>query len=406
MMLTATEPTTQFQDRGERAEFSAPLLNLDANASYGVSPELHHEVADRLGAFCNPSAVHRGGQQARALLEEARYYVKELIGASSDDTLVFTSGATEANNSVVYGITARETNQKGGSLLHSLAEHASMIIPIEWYAQRGWSVVAVPPSELRTGKIAGVTSNTVMAAFMAANNESGEIFDVATLFRTVKEGAPRCHAHCDMVQLPGKVSVAWHNLGCDSASMSGHKIGSYPGVGALVLRANVTLEPFMLGGPQELRHRGGTENLPGIVSFGLMAQKVIESGEERSRKMGRITRELSVRLASQNLGVRLNFADIESRLPNTLSITVFGVRSDDLVVALDIHGFAVSSGAACASGKPGSSHVLKAYGFPESEARETIRVSITGNESDVDLERFIRTFGEVVTRMRKVGHSQ
>jgi cysteine desulfurase len=406
MMLIPAEPITGDVSSGRASEVSDSIVNFDANASYGIPPELHNEVAQALGAFCNPSAVHRGGQQARALLEEARWNVKELIGASAEDTLVFTSGATEANNSALHGVAARGTIKNGGRLLYGLAEHASVVVPIEWYSQRGWSVVGISPVELRTGKIADVQPNTAIAAFMAANNESGEIFDVAALFRSVKEAAPLCHAHCDLVQLPGKVPVLWRELGADSASVSGHKIGSYPGVGALVLRPNVNLEPFIFGGPQELRHRAGTENLPGIVSFGLMARRVMERGAERIRQMDRIAQVLVTLLSDEQLGIRLNFTEAKSRLPNTLSITVFGVSADDLVVALDIQGIAVSSGAACASGKPGGSHVLRAYGFPESEARETIRVSITGTESDGDIERFIKVFGNVIVRMRKVGRSQ
>lgn len=402
MMVKPAQPASSWRIRG----VIGLMLNFDANASYGISPDLHQEVVEALGPFCNPSAVHRGGQKARALLEEARCSVKELVGAGGNDTLIFTSGATEANNSIAYGVVARELNPDQGELLYGIAEHASMVIPLEWYARRGWATRAVSPLELRQGNIADVSPTTVLAAFMAANNESGEIFDVAPLFRNIKEVAPRCHAHCDMVQVLGKVPGSWHTLGADSGSMSGHKIGSYPGVGALVLRPDVVLESFIMGGPQELRHRAGTENLPGIVSFGLMARRLIRSEGERIRKMHGITQELADRLSSEQRGVRINFADVKTRLPNTLSITVFGVPADDLVVAMDIQGIAVSSGAACASGKPGGSHVLKAYGFPESEVRETIRVSITGNESAGDIERFMKVFGDVVTRMRKVGRGQ
>lgn len=399
-------PAAEPQPGGAPEKLSSAVLHFDANASYGISPELHHEVAETLGTFCNPSAVHRGGQRARALLEEARWNVKELIGAAGDDVLVFTSGATEANNSALHGVVARAASPKDGWLLYGSAEHASVVLPLEWYARRGWLTRSVAPEELRSGTVADVPPNALMAAFMAANNESGEIFDVAALFRTIKEAAPLCHAHCDMVQSVGKVPGLWRDLGADSGSISGHKIGSYPGVGALVLRAGVELEPFILGGPQEQRHRAGTENLPGIVSFGLMSRKVLDKRGEWIRRMQYLTRELTERLTNEQPGVRINFGDVQNRLPNTLSITVFGVSADDLVVALDIRGVAVSSGAACASGKPGGSHVLKAYGFPESEVRETIRVSITGNESCGDIECFLKIFGDVVTRMRKVGRGQ
>ena len=379
------------------------FLNLDANASYGVTKEHHVEVADRLGVFCNPSAVHRGGQRARTLLEEARSQVRELIGACLEDTLIFTSGATEANNAAICGVLSQESLQKGSVVLYGLAEHASVMQPLEWFQSRGKLGLAIPPLMLRAGRIEGVEPSTVLAAFMAANNESGEIFEVQALFQSVKEVAPLVHAHCDMVQLLGKQLVAWHDLGAHSASMSGHKIGSYPGVGALVIRSGVTLEPFLMGGPQEQRHRAGTENLPGIVSFGIMAQKLVSQAGQQSFNMRRVADQLIARLAGSYFNVRVNFTDAKRRLPNTLSITVPGVFADDLVVALDIQGIAVSSGAACASGKPGSSHVLLAYGFSENEARETIRVSVTGNESTDDVERFLKIFSDVVTRMRKKG---
>jgi cysteine desulfurase len=385
---------------------SVSWLNLDANASFGFIPEIHSKVVDKLGVFCNPSAVHRGGQHSKQLLEEARNEVATLIGCQNDDEVVFTSGATEANNMAVSATCLNILNKRGipqeTMLLCGATDHPSIIASCVAWENVGFCHKMVAPAEIRSGKFCLQDESIAFASFIAGNNESGEIFDLKPFFESIKKVAPEVRTHADIVQLVGKTVVNWRDIGCDSVTISAHKIGGYPGVGALIGRRNTFPQALLHGGPQELRRRAGTENIPGIVSFGLAARFIRQNLDNQILKMDKVRRTLLKEMLSAIPDSCNNFSHITKVLPNTISLYIKSVRADDLIVALDMIGIGVSSGAACASGKPEGSHVLKAYELPKEQVFSSVRISVTGNETNEDISYIVSAFEKCVRRMRKV----
>jgi cysteine desulfurase len=234
---------------------------------------------------------------------------------------------------------------------------------------------------------------------MAANNETGVINDVQSIASEVRRLSPKALIHTDAAQLLGKVPLSFHELGVDCMTVSGHKVGALTGVGALVIRKGVELAPLILGGAQEQKLRGGTENVPGIVSFGWVAKEVGSAIEARATAMSS-ARDLLEKILLESISdLVINGATAE-RLPNTSSIWIPGIRAEDLLVALDNEGIFVSSGAACSSGKPEPSHVLLAMGQGRDRARETIRVSFHAEQTASDASFAAQKIVKIVRRIR------
>lgn len=363
-------------------------VNFDANASFGLLTEVKEGLLGLTGDFLNPSSIHSGGQRARALIDTAREQIASLLGLSKNELIIFTSGATESNNLVV-------AQAYGGHLITSNIEHVCILES----AKRS-SVTHVDARELIPQAVAeSLVPETKLVSLMLANNETGDIFPVGDFFDAVKETSPALITHTDAAQALGKISFDYSSLCCDAMSISGHKIGALTGVGALVINRDLEFTPMMLGGPQEGRLRAGTENIWGIVSFGLAAaywsKHQIEMVSAMRKHIGLIVQylesakvEFSVNSLSKNL------------LPNTINVRFPRVKADDLVVACDLEGVALASGAACASGKPEPSHVLLGMGLSEAEARESIRISVTGRDSTDEVQRAAEIIARNVQRMQ------
>lgn len=378
--------------------------NLDANATYGLESGLFELVGQDLQGGLNPSSVHQGGQKSKAILEEARIVLRDILGASRDTRVIFTSGATEANNLAIFSAFSGLIEVRGEShLVVSALEHPSVLEPALEIRRRGLSVNFVYPSakgKLSLEKILGaITRDTRLVSIMLANNETGEIFPVEEITKQIKSEYPRCLVHCDAVQALGKIEVDFTKLGVDFMSLSAHKIGGFPGVGALVARKGVEISPMLVGGPQELRSRSGTENIPGILSFSKMLKKLKDTVGERYSKMKENAETFWNEVSSvHDLIVRNNFeVDV---LPNTLSIRIPQVRADDLVIALDLRGVFISTGAACSSGKQEPSHVLLAKGFSDEASRETVRISFTHEMDVTDVKEAAEIFCSVVSQIK------
>lgn len=371
------------------------MINLDANASYGAIPEALGSITALNDSVLNPSSVHRGGQRARAVIEETREKLAEIVGLGGGDRVVFTSGATESNNwAVRAGLRTRAIPRP--CFLTTEIEHPSILELIPSLERDGIRCLVAP-----VGRIPDAGDGPVdLASFMTANNETGEILPVRELADAVRREHPDALIHTDAVQALGKIPLRFRDLGVDLMSVSAHKIGGIAGVGALIVGKGVKLPPGLVGGPQESRHRAGTENVFGIAAFGAALDRIRGRIGERGRAMAGHRAFLEARLGAIP-AVRVNFTNVE-RLPNTMSVTVDGVHADDLVVALDLEGVLVSSGAACASGKPEPSHVLLALGFGEDEASRTVRISVKAEYRPGDLDEAAEAFERCVLRMRAV----
>ena len=376
------------------------LIDCDANATYLPDEELRGVISQFLGRCGNPSSLHRHGQRARAALEDARAVMRNFVGARPNDQIVFTSGASEANNTVVAACGAAPNAQ----LVASAVEHPCVLEPLRRLSALGREVSLVLPD--RGGRIdahsvsARLSPKCALVSIMAANNETGVLNPVAEIARAARDAAPEALIHTDAAQLPGKTEISFSDLGVDCMTISGHKFGAPSGIGAIVVRDGVHLEPFILGGPQEGKLRGGTENVLGACAMAAAAQAVAASFAERVRRMRTLRDHFEKIVGELVPGCDVNGLWHE-RLPNTSSLFVPGVRADDLVVALDLEGILVSAGAACSSGKPGPSHVLQAMGQSDERVSSTVRISFRGDSELNVATRVAQAVARASERMRR-----
>lgn len=371
---------------------------LDHNATAPLRPEVRGAMQDAFDLVGNPSSVHAEGRAARAAIEEARGKVAALVGAQSED-VVFTSGGTEAN------ALALAAPEGGGAwtAFFSAIEHPSVLSGGR-FSQEARALLPVTADGVvdlkdlaRTLQEDVAEGTRPFVSLMAANNETGAL-------QPVSEVANLVHAaggvlHTDAVQMAGRLPIDSNALGADFLALSAHKIGGPKGVGALVLRQGAGVRPLMTGGGQEGRRRPGTENVPGIIGFGvaadLAAAEVLRMDELARR---RDMLEEGVRAIAPDSVV---FAETVPRLPNTTSVAVPGLKAETLVIGLDLAGVSISAGSACSSGKVESSHVLAAMGAAPEVARAAIRVSLGFGNSDNDIQSFLVAFGDLVKRLRK-----
>ena len=380
------------------------IINFDVNATYGVDAQ-HFKSVDAIchGAL-NPSSVHRGGQQARAIIEECRDSIRAFLSAPASTRVTFTSGATEANNLAIFGSQLSDPAKfKNSSVVVSAVEHPSVLACVERLEQLGVSITQIKPRSDGSFHVddflSAANNETRLVSVMLANNESGQILPVADITSALKKAYPQVLVHCDAVQAAGKIPISMTALGVDYLTLSAHKIGGLPGVGALVSGEHITCNPLVFGGPQEGRLRAGTENIFGIASFGLIINEVSQNLDDRLTRF-LVNRDYLKKVLLEIVDdIVINFTSL-NLLPNTLSITFPGIRADDLVVALDLEGVMISSGAACASGKQQPSHVLTAMGFSKEKARETIRISLGAMHEKDELDYAAETINRVIRRMR------
>jgi cysteine desulfurase len=372
-------------------------IDCDANATYAPSQALRSRLPNLLESLGNPSSLHQGGQAARALVEDARASVRKLVSARSRDVVVFTSGATEANTTIINSFAT-----EGRSIVSSTIEHPSILAPLA-RAALSVQVRSVAPSAegvVDPAKVAeAVDETTALVSIMAANNETGVVNPIRDIARAVRARAPRVVVHTDAAQLAGKGVVSLDELEVDILTLSAHKIGGVSGAGAVVCREGIELRPLILGGPQEAKLRGGTENVLGAGMFGLACDLVREELEQRVASMREARDAFEEALLDAVPGIEINSRTV-ARLPNTTSVYIPGVRADDLVVALDLEGVFVSSGAACSSGKPEPSHVLLAMGQSPERVRSTIRVSMRSDYAPGTVDRLVSIVERTVRRMR------
>jgi cysteine desulfurase len=371
-------------------------IYLDHNATTPVAEEVISVLTGSMrDVFGNASSIHNEGQTARRVVEESRETVARLVGATSRE-IVFTSGGTESNNAALLGAVPQ------GSRLHIVTraiEHPSVLEPLRRLERRGHELTIVPCSRdgvvEAASMIEAIRPDTKLVSLMLANNETGAIQPVREVAAACRERGVRMH--CDAVQGPGKIAVSFAELGCDTMAISAHKMHAPKGIGALVVRQGLTLDPLMAGGAQERRRRAGTENVPLAAAFAAAAELAMHAPcDAIGATRDRLERAL---LAAFGDDVQINAANV-ARVPNTTSATFRGVDGEGLVIALDLAGIAVSTGAACSSGRIEPSHVLLAMGRTAEEARGTLRVSISRYTTASEVDATVRALVEAVPRCR------
>jgi cysteine desulfurase len=370
---------------------------LDNNATTPVLPEVLEAMQPYfLEQFGNASSIHHHGQQTRAAVEQARESVAELLGARASE-IVFTSGGTEADNLAIFGMA-----KPGDHVITSTIEHHAGLNACKRLEEIGCDVTYVPvdgqalvdPDEVRRA----LRPNTKLITIMAANNETGVVQRVVEIGEVGAEAD--VYFHTDAVQAAGKIPVNVAEWKCDLLSISGHKIHAAQGIGALYVRKGTLLQPLFYGGRHERSRRAGTENVPGIVGLGKAAEIALRGFTDGS--VARIA-ELRDRIQSTVIEsldqVGVNSGGVQ-RVPNTTNIHFDCIEGEALVIALDLKGVAVSTGAACSSGAIEPSHVLTAMGLSADQARASLRFSLGKQNTAEDVEMLLSILPETVARLR------
>ncbi len=379
-----------------------PRVYLDHNATSPPRPEVREAVARALQALAgNPSSMHAEGREARALLEDGRERVAALTGMPPG-SLVFTSGGSEALEAAVRGVCDRAPANIR-RILVSAVEHSAVLEAVRAYARRGFEVDELPCD--REGRVEpeafrerlGLGRTTALVALQGANNETG-------VLQPIEEVGRLCRlAHVpflvDAVQLAGKVAFDPREVFADLVAVSAHKLGGPQGVGALGVREGFVLAPLIHGGAQEKRRRGGTPPVALVAGFGAAAESALAELKEESSRLLRLRARIETVLRDRFRDVRFH-GQVAPRLPNTVNFSLPGAPGETLVIALDVAGFAVSTGSACASGAVEPSHVLRAMGVDDDEARGAVRVSMGWSTTRDDVELFLEALPDVVARVR------
>jgi cysteine desulfurase len=371
-------------------------IYLDHNATSPLREGVREAVFAALDLCGNPSSVHAEGRATRSLIEAARAKVARLVGARADD-VIFTSGGTEAN--------ALALNPQRGDWSYYVSgiEHPSVRAGGRFPQDSNTSISATADGVIDLEKLATALANSQVegrrpfVSLMAANNETGAIQPVGEVAAMLHKAGGLLHS--DAVQAAGKMPFDLASSGADMISLSAHKIGGPKGVGALVLRQGVTVEPLIKGGGQERRRRAGTENVSGIMGFGVAAE-LAASDLGRAAEIGKLRDELEAR-AIAIAPDTVVFAANVARLPNTSAFAVPATKAETLLIGLDLAGIAVSSGSACSSGKVETSHVLKAMGVAPELAQAALRVSLGPDTTRAQIDRFIAVWGEMITRLKR-----
>ncbi len=374
-------------------------IYLDNNATSPLLPEVFEAMRPYLMEhYGNASSIHRDGQEARAAVERARDAVARLLSCSASE-IVFTSGGTEADNLAIFGVAA-----PGDHIITSTIEHHAVLHTCNRLEKLGCSVSYLPvdarglvnPEELRRT----LRPNTKLISIMMANNETGVLQPLEEIGKIAAEAD--AYFHVDAVQAAGKVPVDVNPILCDLLSLSGHKIHAPKGVGALYVRKGTALQPLFYGGSHERSRRAGTENVPGIVALGKAAE-IAAAGLENGAVcyLARMRDRLEQAILTQTDEVGVNGMGAP-RVPNTTNIYFDSIEGEALVIALDLKGVAVSTGAACASGATEPSHVLTAMGVPADRARASIRFSLGKQNTADDVENALALILESVNRLREL----
>jgi len=374
-------------------------IYLDNNATTPVLPEVFEAMRPYFGEhFGNASSIHHHGQETRAAVEWARDLVAQLLGCRAPE-IVFTSGGTEGDNLAIAGLTST-----GDHIITSSIEHHAVLHACKRSEETGCEVTYVPvdgrglldPDDVRRA----LRPNTKLISIMMANNETGVLQPVEEMGKIAAE-ADVCF-HTDAVQAASKVPIDVKRIGCDALSISGHKMHAPQGVGALYVRKGIRVQPLFYGGRHERSRRAGTENVPGIVALGRaaeLAMQAFERGDDKKISALRDRLERGILAQVEEAGVN---GDAAPRVPNTSSLYFEHIEGESMVIALDLKGLAVSTGAACSSGAIEPSHVLTAMGLRAGRTRASLRFSLGKQNTTEDIDMALALVPETVARLREL----
>jgi cysteine desulfurase len=375
-------------------------LYLDWNATAPAMPQVRQAVVRAFeDAPGNASSIHREGQAARAIIERARRSVAKAVGAPAQ-AVVFSGGATESNNQVLHHHVATTDEPY---LVCTAVEHPSVIEVVDKLSEQGVRTARWPVDS--QGRLdlnwldEQLAAGATMVSVMWANNEMGNIYDVAAIAEKVHEAGALLHV--DGTQALGRIDVDFQQAGVDYLTLSFHKMGGPKGVGATIVREGLKVGALMAGGHQERGRRPGTENVPMIAGVDAAARELVNNLSSWKTALGERKNLFvdTLRGAVPDLELRGNG---ERQLANTVNVAFPGVDGEDLLLALDLEGISASSGSACTAGSLEPSHVILAMGFEDKQARESLRFSFGPTTSIDELEQGARRIAEIVGRLRRL----
>ncbi|MTI09523.1 cysteine desulfurase family protein [Curvivirga aplysinae] len=370
------------------------MVYLDYNATCPLRPEAKEAMLKAMDLPGNPSSVHSAGREARRVLETARRQVAKLCDVQADQ-VIFTSGATEANNMVFKGV-SQDTY-----ILTSAIEHDCVIdsttnaerLPVTKAGILDLEILKVRLEELTTS----FPERPILLSVMAVNNETGVIQPIDQIVEIAE--AYKVNMHCDAVQAAGKIQLPKVGGALRCMSISAHKIGGPKGVGALIIDADFELTALIHGGGQERRRRSGTENMIGIAGFGAAAEKALD--EVNQLQEYQELRDKFERDMKQAIPIVQIMGEEADRLPTVSNIALPDVKAETQVMAMDLAGISVSAGSACSSGKVKQSHVLEAMGYPFEIAGSAIRISLGWDSKPEDMIKMFQAYKRYAEKMGK-----
>jgi cysteine desulfurase len=377
---------------------------FDYNATTPLAPEVIEAVVGATrDQFGNASSVHHFGQQAKALLDNARSAVATLVNGDPSE-VVFTSGGTESDNLAIRGAAGIYDGLEPTGRRHLIAsaiEHEAVLNTLKALARRGWRTTLLPVGQ--TGVLSPdrlrelITDDTALVSVMHANNEIGTIQPIAELATIAHERGALMHT--DAVQSVGKIPVDVRALGVDLLSLSAHKFNGPKGAGALWVRRGTRMQPILTGGKQERSRRAGTENVPALAGLGVAAHLAAGKMAAEDARVGALRDRLEAGILRSVPGTVVNGAP-RLRVPNTTNISFDRVEAESLLIALDLDGIAVSTGSACSSGTLEPSHVLRAMGFPAHRTQNSLRFSLGLFSTEEEVDRVIEVLPRLVDKLR------
>ncbi|MGZ3772112.1 MAG: cysteine desulfurase family protein [Pseudobdellovibrionaceae bacterium] len=382
---------------------------FDHNATTPVCKEVLEALPELGQIWGNPSSIHWAGRGPKNILRESRKAVADAVGVSPLE-IIFTSGGSEANNTVLRGVfehnqfssLATNDQKRRNHYMCSSVEHPSVLKTMSCLKELGAQIDFIPVS--REGEIdiefykSHLTDETALVSVMVANNETGTLFPIQQMAQLAHEKGALFHT--DAVQGFGKIPLNLRELDVDFASFSGHKFYSIKGSGFLYSKKGSQLTPLIHGGGQERHRRGGTENTLGIGCLGVVAKRA-SLVSEKMQILANLRDEMEMQILAEIPDVTVT-AGKTARLANTSSLVINGADGETMLMSLDIKGYAVSTGAACSSGNPEPSPVLMAMGLSRQEAQNSLRVSLGWDTTREEVTDFVAALKSVVTRLRSL----
>lgn len=378
------------------------FIYLDNAATTATRPEVVEAMTPYFTKYYgNPSSVYTFAGESKKAMEEARQTIADTLGAKQNE-IYFTAGGSESDNWALKA-TAEAYKEKGNHIITTKIEHHAILHTCQYLEKRGFEITYLDVDEFGMVKLdqlkAAIKDTTILISVMFANNEIGTIEPIREIGEIAKEHGILFHT--DAVQAYGQLPINVDELHIDMLSSSGHKLNGPKGIGFLYIRTGVKIGSFVHGGAQERKRRAGTQNVPGIVGFGVAAKIAAQTMKERTDKEIEIRDYIIDRILKEVPYTRLN-GHRTKRLPNNINFSFQFIEGESMLIMLDMKGICASSGSACTSGSLDPSHVLLAIGLPHEIAHGSLRLTLSEDITKEDADYVITQIKEIVARLREM----